>query len=340
MRDSKTGGSAMSTLRFGTIGTNFITDRLILNGRKVPDFELAAVYSRTRERGLAYARKQGIDTVFTSLEDLAAYDGIDAVYIGSPNCCHASQAITLLNAGKHVLCEKPMCSNYREMEAMYRAAEQNGVVLLEAMRPWYTPGFRFVEELLPEIGPVRHATFYMCQYSSRYNNFKNGIIENAFVRELSNGAIMDIGCYAIGAMTKLFGMPSRIESITKILPGSIDSQGAVLAEYSDLIGECIYSKVSGEQVPNIIQGEKATILVWPVGSFEHIEIIHRDGRRETKEFPAPDFAMNYEVEEFIRLCRGQGSTAAYTAASRAAMQIMDTVRSQAGYDFPADHAEE
>lgn len=327
----------MKTLRFGVIGTNFITDRFLLNGKKVPEFELAAVYSRSEERAREYAALHGVSKIFTSVEEMAACEDVDAVYIGSPNYCHADQAISILKAGKHVLCEKPMCSNYQEMEAMYAAAESSGVVLLEAMRPWYTPGYQYVESMLPEIGPIRHATFYMCQYSSRYNNFKKGIIENAFIRELSNGAIMDIGCYAIGAMAKMFGMPSRILALTKIIPGSIDSHGAVLAEYEDLIGECIYSKVSGEPLPNVIQGEKATILVSPVGSFEHMEIIWRDGTRETKEFPTPDFGMNYEIEEFIRICRGEKTADAYTAASRVTLQIMDEVRRQGGYDFPADH---
>ena len=329
-------------MRFATIGTNFITDRLILNGRKVPGFELEAVYSRTEERGRAYAEKQGAKKVYISLEEMAKDPKIDAVYIGSPTCCHAAQAIRMMEAGKHVLCEKPLCSNLQELTRMYEAAERNHVVLLEAMRPWYTPGFRYVEQLLPEIGPVRHATFFMCQYSSRYNNFKRGVIENAFVRELSNGALMDVGCYAVGALAKLFGEPMQLTSMIKVIPGSIDSQGAMLAMYEDLIGEVIYSKVSGDWIDNVIQGEKATVYVGPVGSFDHVEIVWRDekdvraGRREGLDFPTEDYAMNYEVEEFLRLCAGEASGEAYKAASIATMKMMDEIRRQGNYSFPAD----
>ena len=330
-------------MRFATIGTNFITDRLILNGRKVPGFELAAVYSRTQERGQAYAEKQGVQKVYTSLDELAKDPEIDAVYIGSPTCCHAEQAIRMMEAGKHVLCEKPMCSNLEELTRMYQTAEEHQVILMEAMRPWYCPGFQYVQELLPKIGPVRHATFFMCQYSSRYNNFKKGIVENAFVRELSNGALMDVGCYAVGVMAKLFGEPSQVTSLIKVIPGSIDSQGAMLAMYDDLIGEVIYSKVSGDRIDNVIQGEKATVYIRPVGSFDHVEVVWREdsnvwfgGKKEVLDFPTEDYAMNFEVEEFLRLCAGDKSVEEYKKASFATMKMMDTIRRQGGYSFPAD----
>ncbi|MBQ9594129.1 MAG: Gfo/Idh/MocA family oxidoreductase [Lachnospiraceae bacterium] len=334
-------------MRFATIGTNFITDRLILNGRKVEGFRLEAVYSRTEERGREYALKQGADKVYTSLDEMAADPDIDAVYIGSPTCCHAEQAIRMMEAGKHVLCEKPMCSNLEELERMYETAQRNHVVLLEAMRPWYCPGFIYVQELLPKIGPIHHATFFMCQYSSRYNKFKEGIVENAFVRELSNGGLMDVGCYAVAALAKLFGEPKEVKSMLRIIPGSIDSHGAMLAGYDDMIGEVMYSKVSGDRIVNVIQGEYATVYISPIGSFDHVEVFWRDlnkvwysgqisGQKEILEFPTVDFAMNYEVEEFLRICAGEKSVDEYREASFATMKMMDAIRRQGGYSFPAD----
>ncbi|MBR1757246.1 MAG: Gfo/Idh/MocA family oxidoreductase [Lachnospiraceae bacterium] len=334
-------------MRFATIGTNFITDRLILNGRKVAGFELAAVYSRTEERAREYAAKQGVRKIYISLDDLANDPDIDAVYIGSPTYCHAGQAIQMLNAGKHVLCEKPICSNLQELTQMYEAAERNHVVLLEAMRPWYCPGFRYVEELLPKIGPIHHATFFMCQYSSRYNKFKAGIVENAFIRELSNGGLMDVGCYAVAALAKLFGEPKEVKSLLRIIPGSIDSHGAMLAGYDDMIGEVVYSKVSGDHIANVIQGEYATVSISPIGSFDHVEVFWRDldkvwfsgqisGQKEILDFPTVDYAMNYEVEEFLAICAGEKSVEEYKAGSFAAMKMMDEIRRQGGYSFPAD----
>ena len=101
----------MEKVRFGVVGTNFITDWVIEGAKEDPRFELAAVYSRTRERGEEFAAKHNIPHIFTSLEDMAASDKVDAIYIASPNALHAEQSILCLSHGKHVLCEKPMSLN-------------------------------------------------------------------------------------------------------------------------------------------------------------------------------------------------------------------------------------
>ncbi|WP_343208127.1 Gfo/Idh/MocA family oxidoreductase [Anaerolentibacter hominis] len=326
----------MKKVRFAVIGTNFITDRILLNSRRCTGFELKAVYSRTEERAREYAQKNGAELTFTSLEELAACREVDAVYIGSPNYCHASQAITMLKGKKHVLCEKPICANSRELEEMFQAAGDNHVVLLEAMRPWYTPGFQYLKSILPQIGPVRHAVLQFCQYSSRYDNFKNGIVENAFKRELCNGALMDVGCYAVGVMTGLFGMPEKVAAMSRIIPGGIDAEGAFVAKYDELLAEVMYSKVSDGKNPCELQGERANVLFSPTGSVEHIKILWRDGRTEELEFPTPDFAMYCELQEFIDMCRGKASPQEYNIASRQTMAVMDEIRRQSQYLFPAD----
>ena len=107
-------------VRFGVVGTNFITDELICCGRQVQDFQLTAVYSRTEERAREYAGRHGATHWFTDLAAMAQSQEVDAVYIASPNSFHASQAILCMQQGKHVLCEKPLASNVREAEAMFR----------------------------------------------------------------------------------------------------------------------------------------------------------------------------------------------------------------------------
>jgi predicted dehydrogenase len=84
--------------------------------------------------------------------------------------------MALLKAKKHVLCEKPATSNTRELEELLAFAKQNGLVFLEAMRPMFSPGFAWIKENLHKIGKIHQATLKFCKYSSRYDNFKNGII--------------------------------------------------------------------------------------------------------------------------------------------------------------------
>ena len=153
----------MNKIRFGVVGTNFITDWVIAGAREDERFELAAVYSRTRERGEEFAAKHNIPHIFTSLEEMAASDKVDAIYIASPNYMHAQQSILCMSHGKHVLCEKPIASNSREAAAMIAASEKYGVTLMEAMKSTLSPNFRAVKENLHRIGTPRRYFASFCQ---------------------------------------------------------------------------------------------------------------------------------------------------------------------------------
>ena len=184
-------------IRFAVIGTNTITDKFLQAASALPDFKLCAVYSRTLARAQEYAQKNNVSLVFDSLEALANSDQIDAVYIASPNFCHAAQSILMMQHHKHVLCEKPIASNASEFQQMYDTAIKNQVILLEAMRSVFSPGFAAIRSLLPVLGTIRQVDFSFCKYSSRYDHFKEGIIENAFHPALSNAALMvaeGLGC--------------------------------------------------------------------------------------------------------------------------------------------------
>ena len=170
------------------MGANFITDWVIAGARQDERFELVAVCSRTQERADEFAAKHHIPYTFTSLEEMASSPLIDAVYIASPNFMHAGQSILCMNHGKHVLCEKPLASNAKEARAMIAASEANGVALMEAMKPTLTPNFKALMVALPKAGTLRRYFASYCQYSSRYDKFKEGIVLNAFKPELSNGA--------------------------------------------------------------------------------------------------------------------------------------------------------
>lgn len=132
-------------LKIGIIGTNFISDWFADAARQVPGAVLHAVYSRKKETGDAFAGKLQIPHVYDDYEAFLASD-IDAVYVASPNFAHCGQTIRALECGKHVLCEKVMAVNEEEVRAMIDCAQQNRVVLLEAMRPDFDPAFRIVEE--------------------------------------------------------------------------------------------------------------------------------------------------------------------------------------------------
>ncbi|UOE76173.1 Gfo/Idh/MocA family protein [Parageobacillus thermoglucosidasius] len=325
-------------IRFATIGTNWITEAFIEAAKKTEDFTLAAVYSRTDEKAKQFAAKTGAERTFTNLEELAKSKDIDAVYIASPNSLHAEQAILLMDHGKHVLCEKPMASNTKEVKAMIDAARRNGVVLMEAMKATLLPNFQAVCEHLHKIGKIRRYFASYCQYSSRYDAFKQGTVLNAFNPAFSNGALMDIGVYCIYPMVVLFGKPNRLQASSLKLESGVDGEGTIIFTYEDMDAVVMYSKITNSYLPAEIQGEDGSILIDAIHTPTKVEIRYRDGRTEDITVPQEQHPMYYEVKEFIELIKNGKRESEVNSHEHSLLTIalMEEARKQTGIVFPAD----
>jgi scyllo-inositol 2-dehydrogenase (NADP+) len=326
------------SLRFGVIGTNWITESFINAASVVEGFTLSAVYSRTEEKAKEFAEKNGAEHIFTDVEKMAASDMIDAVYIASPNSFHAEQAITLMNHGKHVICEKPIASNVKELESMVAAAKENRVLLMEAMRSTVMPNFKSIQENLHKIGPVRRYFASSCQYSSRYDKYKEGSVLNAFNPKFSNGSMMDIGIYCLYPMVVLFGKPDSVKANGLLLESGVDGEGSILLDYEDKDAVVMYSKISNSYVPSEIQGENGSILIDHIQDMSKIEIRYKDGSTEDITVKQDKPKMYYEAKEFMDLVKNDEleSKVNSHANSLAVMEIMDEARKQIGLVFPAD----
>lgn len=338
----------MNKIRFGVIGTNFITDWVIAGAKQDERFELVAVCSRTQERANEFAAKYDIPYTFTSLEEMAASPLIDAVYIATPNYLHASQSILCMKHGKHVLCEKPMASNAYEVKQMIAASRQYGVTLMEAMKPTLTPNFRVLREALPKAGVIRRYFASYCQYSSRYDKFKEGIVLNAFKPELSNGAMMDIGVYTVYPMVVLFGRPNKISASGVVLSTGTDGQGAVNFEYEGMNATVLYSKIANSSLPTEIEGEDGNFMLDKINQINRVTWQARPVASSGKGplTPVEDISAvtdkdeyYYEVAEFINLVQAGKLESDVNSHENSliTIEIIDEVRRQLGVSFLADH---
>lgn len=325
-------------IRFGIVGTNNITTWFLDGASLVKDFKLTAVYSRTEEKAKEFANRYGVQNTFTSLEEMAKSDLIDAVYIASPNRLHAEQAILFMNNGKHVLGEKAFASNTKEVNKMVEAAKKNNVVLMEAMKTTLMPNFKVAMENIHKIGKVRRYFASFCQYSSRYDKYKEGIVLNAFNPELSNGALMDIGVYTIAPMVALFGKPNEIKASSYMLESGADGEGTIIFKYDDKEASVIYSKISNSHLPTEIQGEEGTMIIDRINTMGSVKIIYRDGNVEDLTQYQEEHNMCYEIEEFINIIqRGEKESKINSLEfSKNVMEIMDEARRQIGLVYPAD----
>lgn len=325
-------------VRFGVIGTNFIVDKVLEAARLDHRFELTAIYSRTQERADEFAKKHNVAHTFTSLEDMVSSDLIDAVYIASPNSLHASQSILCMQHGKHVFCEKPFASNVHEVKAMIAAAKKYNVTLMEAMKPTMTPNFSVIKDNLKEIGTVRKYFSCYCQYSSRYDKLKEGVILNAFDPSLSNGAVMDLGVYTIYPMVVLFGRPKKISATGLKLFTGADGQGSVNFEYEGMDATVMYSKIADSSLPTEIQGEEGTITADRINIINKVTLKKRGGEEIIISTPNPTHEYYFEVAEFIDLIQKneKESTINSLENSLITIEIIDEIRKQLEIIYPTD----
>lgn len=325
-------------IRFGVIGTNWITERFLDAAKEVSDFTLTAVYSRTTDRAKEFAHKFDAPHTFTNLEEMAKSDWIDAVYIASPNSFHRAQAILFMENGKHVICEKPLASNQHEVKEMFQCAEDNQVLLMEAMKTTFIPSFQIIQEHLHKIGPIRRYFANFCQYSSRYDAYKNGKVLNAFDPAFSNGALMDIGIYCLYPLVVLFGKPNSIKASGTMLKSGVDGQGSIIMQYDDMEASIMYSKITQSFIPNEIQGEKGNIVIDKISSPSKVIIEYRDGTTEDLSQTQKENTMYYELKEFIDLIQRRqfSSTINSYENSLITSEIIDEARKQIGIIYPSD----
>lgn len=216
-------------MRFAVIGTGAIVEKFISAGSQVPGFSLYAVYSRSKERGQAFAAEHGAQRSFDNLADLAACRKVEAVYIASPNYAHCAQALAMLSAGKHVLCEKPMAVTLAECESMVAAAERNGRHLMVGHNMRFDPVHRRAKQLLDSgvIGDV--ITFRAVLGNAGPEGWS--VDEGTWFFDKNKaalGALSDMGIHKVDLIQYLLGQ-KVIETTAKVVTlNKRDSEGNLI----------------------------------------------------------------------------------------------------------------
>lgn len=321
-------------IRLATIGTSPISNDLLDAATQVDDIKYVGTYSRNPITAREFTERHGGTRPFTTLEQLANCEDVDAVYIASPNALHFDQALACISGNKHILIEKPACSNRFQAQSLYAAAELHHVIALEAMRPIHDPAWAKIFDSLEELGTLRRATFRFGKYSSRYDDVKAGRHTNIFDTKMASGALMDMGIYTVEPMVALFGMPDRIVAAPTLISdskcettnGIIDGAGSVLCTYGPhsgtpgLVVELAYSKISTDLLPSQIEGDLGTMTIDSMASPQHVSIMTRgkavrgsastESNRPNSTTRELDIErrtnnMVYELRDFVSLIRGE-----------------------------------
>lgn len=192
-------------VKWGLISTADINGKLLAGAAESEEVEVVAVASRTADRAEEYARTWGIERAYGTYEALLADPDVEAVYIPLPNTMHGEWSVRALEAGKHVLCEKPFSRHISDVEAAFDAAERTGLHLSEAFMYRHHPQTARLAELVTSgaIGELRviRTAFSYSLYDA----------ENIRLRtDVEGGALMDVGCYCISGARLLGGEPESV----------------------------------------------------------------------------------------------------------------------------------
>ena len=248
----------MKKIRYGVIGTGWIARSFIGAARLTGKFELCALYSRKEETANTFLGDlPETAAVYTDLEEMAS-SAIDAVYIASPNRFHFSQAKRFLEAGKHVLVEKPASVTPKQVAALQSLAKNKGLIFLEAMPTIHMPPFALFQEAVAKTGNISTLRINFSQYSSKYPAYLKGELPNIFNPAMGTGCLMDLGIYCVYPVVALFGKPDRVEAWARFLDSGADSCGTALLFYPDKTAVLTYSKVDGSVIGSEITSSAAS----------------------------------------------------------------------------------
>jgi len=218
----------LEAVRWGILSTARVNRHVIPPAKTSPKIDLIAVASRTLERAATYAADWDIPRAYGSYEALLDDRDVEAVYISLPNSMHCEWSIRAAEAGKHVLCEKPVGSRSDEVRRAFDAADSAGTFLMEAFMWRHSPQTASLRKLIDAgaIGQLR--LIRSC--------FSYGLYDNANIRlrtDLLGGALMDVGCYCVNASRFLAGEPDVVFGQQKIGPTGTDWVFTALLHFPD-----------------------------------------------------------------------------------------------------------
>lgn len=325
-------------IRYATIGTSSITENFIkATEQNDSEMTLAAVYSRSREKGEALSSKHGDVPVFCNMDELLKSELIDAVYIASPNALHYEQAFSALLSGKHVLCEKPAVVEPWQLEKLLKLAETTGLIFMEALIGRHIDTAQAaVKGALKRLGRISHVRLDFSQRSSKYNSFMMGNHENIFDPKMATGALMDLGVYCVYPMCDWFGVPKNINAWCTKLSSGADGEGGALFGYSDFSAVLTYSKTGQSSIGSEIIGDNGTLVIPFISKLTDIYFKNTDGtvKMLTGDMDKPTL-MSYEARDFCRYINGS-HLERYRADSELALDVchvMKEIRNKAGIKF-------
>lgn len=322
------------TYRFAILGTGWIARKMAEALDYVQGAEKYAIASRDFNKSKKFADEFGFKKAYESYEEAANDKEVDVVYIATPHNMHCVNALMCMEAGKHVLCEKPFAVNRQEVELMIAKAKQKGVFLMEAMWSRFHPHIIKAKELIEngELGEIQLLTADF--------GIQRPVVDSdrKFNRELIGGALLDIGIYPVFAAQYFLGKNTQLSAQAVIGHTGVDFSNSVMLKYEKPHLAVLHSSFMYESgVKATIYGDKATLLFdsfWFMPG--NLKLQYVDGREEILTFPKVSNGYQYEAQEVVN-CLNEGLTQSESMSWNESLQLIDTldaIRKECGINYP------
>jgi len=318
-------------LRIGILGAARIAPMaLVRPAQQVPEAAVVAVAARDPARARAFAAKHGIGRVADSYDALLADPEIDAVYNPLPNSLHAEWSIKAMEAGKDVLCEKPLASNADEARTMVEAAARTRRVLVEAFHYRYHPLAARMKAVVDSgaLGAVRHIEAVMCIPLPIPGDIR-------YRWDLAGGAMMDTGCYTINLVRFLAGAePEVVRAEARLSSPKVDRWMTADFRFADgRTGRITCSLLSARllSMRALVRGERGEMRVFnPIAPHFYHRLTVRTPDGTKRERVAGEATYTYQLRAFVDTVRNHTASITDAADGIANMQVIDEVYRKAG----------
>jgi predicted dehydrogenase len=322
-------------VRFGLLSTAPINAEIIAAARGSKIADVVAVASRDPVRADLYARQHGIPRAYGDYRALLDDPGVDAVYVSVPNALHAEWSIRALEAGKHVLCEKPFSRHPEEVERAFDAAGRAGRWLTEGLVSRHHPQTDRIVELV-ESGAVGELRTLSTAFS-----FSLTDLDNTRMRpELGGGALMDVGCYCVSSMRAVAGEPQHVYAEQIIGPSGVDLRAVAALRFP---GGVLARLEVGMDMPfrhelEIVGSDGSLFVAEPWHAVAPAIELRRNGRVERIQ-TGPANAFLCELENLCAAIRGEAAPLLGRADALGQARALDALLRSAAEGRPVSPTE-
>ncbi|WP_294908210.1 Gfo/Idh/MocA family protein [uncultured Ruminococcus sp.] len=321
-------------LNWAVLGTGVIANQIAQALQKM-DKKLYSVANRTHSKALSFAEKYGVEKVYDSIDEVFTDENVDIIYITTPHNTHIQYIRKALENKKHVFCEKAITLNSDELEEAVKLAEENGVIIAEAMTIWHMPLYKKLWQIA-QSGKLGKLQLIQLNFGS----FKDYDMSNRFFNiNLAGGALLDIGVYSLSlARSFMSSQPTEIKSQVKFAESGVDEQASIIMMNDESEMATITLSLHSKQPKRaVISFEKGYIEIMEYPRADKAFIVDAETGEKTEITEgATELALMYEMEDMEHAINSGNESVLKLDSTIDVMKIMTDLRKEWGLVYPEE----